>query len=267
MAGQAGGNHAAMQTTRALIAETPYVRRAAVPGARVRLFCFPHAGAGASAYAGWPAEVGPEVEIVAIQLPGREDRAAESPLTDLDQLVRTLVPALRPYFRGDFAFFGHSGGALMAFEVARLLRDLGRKTPCELFLSGHVAPELEPPAPRIHDLSDADFTKAVVELGGTAKSLSSDEAMMGFLLPLLRADFTLWENYSHKPGAPLDVPITALSARNDAQAPIATSAAWAAHTTRRFRHELFDGGHFYLNDSGAQTARRVSALLNDTVGS
>ncbi|MGW2618052.1 thioesterase II family protein [Streptomyces sp. NPDC001500] len=243
-----------------LIAETPLVRRARRANRRVRLFCLPHAGAGASAFAAWPGLFPPEVEIVAVQLPGREDRVGEPHPASVDVAVRMVAVALRPYLQGPYAFFGHSGGALLAFELARALRKRGTQ-PQHLFLSGQSAPGHDLAAPELHRLSDDDFRAALRSLDGTSEGVFGDPELMKLLLPTLRADFTLWENHRHRPDQPLSVPITALGGDTDPRAPVSGLRAWQEQTTGAFSVEVFPGGHFYLNDSEAELAAILGGTL------
>lgn len=242
--------------------ESPYVRRARRADPRVRLFCFPHAGAGAAAFADWPPRLPPAVELIAVQLPGREDRVREQPLTELPVVVRTLGAALRPYLRGRFAFFGHSGGALLAFELARALRSRGGAQPEHLLLSGQPAPDLPPVAEPIHALPDAEFATALAGFGGTAQSLVDDPDLMGLLLPALRADFAIGERYEHHPAEPLAADITALGGTDDPRAPEEALLGWREQTTGAFRTRLFSGGdHFYLNDLDQQVPEELGRIL------
>ncbi|MFD7029417.1 thioesterase II family protein [Streptomyces sp. NPDC059917] len=243
-----------------LIAETPFVRRARRTNRRVRLFCFPHAGAGASAFTAWPALFPPEVEIVAVQLPGREDRVGEPHPASVAVAVRMVAVALRPYLQGPYAFFGHSGGALLAFELARALRKRGTQ-PGHLFLSGQGAPGADSGAPELHRLSDEDFGAALRGLDGTSEGVFTDPELMKLLLPTLRADFTLWENHRHVPGEPLDVPITALGGDTDPRAPVGALQGWREQTTGAFATRVFPGGHFYLDDSQKELTTMLGSTL------
>jgi medium-chain acyl-[acyl-carrier-protein] hydrolase len=243
------------------VVESPYVRRARRPEARFRLFCFPHAGAGASSFAEWPRWLPDDVELVAVQLPGREDRVRERPLTDMAPAVRTLALALRPYLGGSFAFFGHSGGALLAFELARALRQKRGVEPAHLFLSGQAAPDFPSRAEPIHHLPEPEFRAALHALGGTARAVVDNEDLMRLLLPVLRADFTLGEGYRFQPGPPLSTAITALGGVDDDRAPADALEAWRRHTVGPFHRRIFDGGHFYLTDAAAELADTVGQAL------
>jgi medium-chain acyl-[acyl-carrier-protein] hydrolase len=230
-----------------LDAESPYVRRAARPESRHRLFCFPHAGAGASYYASWAKAFPEEVELIAIQLPGREDRSGEQPFTEVAPLVRTLALALRPHLRGSFSFFGHSGGALLAYELANELQARQRIMPSHLFLSGQAAPDAVVTTRPLHALPDRELIIEIERMGGLDSSFAGDSDLMSVLLPVLRADFALWEKHTFYPKQPLNSSITAIAGQSDERTPEPGLRVWGGHTTEIFRCILLEGGHFYLN--------------------
>jgi medium-chain acyl-[acyl-carrier-protein] hydrolase len=246
-----------------LTVESPYVRRAARAERRIRLFCLPYAGAGASSYAEWPRLLPPEIEVVAVQLPGREDRLGEAPFTRVAPAVRTIGLALRPYLQGPFAFFGHSSGALLAFELARALRQRTGMRPAHLVLSSQPPPDAERQPEPMHHLPDAEFRAALRGLGGTAHSVFDDEDLMPLLLPALRADFALCENHRFVSGPPLSSPITVFGSPGDSRAPVADLHGWRRHTDDAFHLRLFDGGHFYLNDAADEITAAIGATLLD----
>ncbi len=245
-----------------LLVETPYVWRARRAAPRWRLFCFPHAGAGASFFAEWAGLLPPEIELLALQLPGRQFRISEKPFTEVEPLVRTLVHALRPYLGGRTAFFGHCGGAVLAFELTRALHEAGAPGPDHLLLSGQRAPGLPAAAPDLHGLPDAEFIAELVELGGTEAEVAEGELMRD-MLPELRADFRLWEEYEPKSEPSVGVPITVLAGRDDPRTPADTLDAWRDHTTASFRQRLFEGGHFYFREG---TPELVSVITDSLLG-
>jgi|ABV56586.1 medium-chain acyl-[acyl-carrier-protein] hydrolase len=234
-----------------LVPESPYLWRARRAGARRRLICFPHAGAGAAAYADWVRWLPPEVELVAVQLPGRQNRIAEEPFTEVPRMVNVLAHALRPVLDGPFAFFGHSAGAMLSYELARALHAAGRRGPDRLFLSAQPAPGRTEVRP-LHGLPEDEFLAEMVALGGIDAEIAADPDVIGSLLDVLRADFELWERHVPTPGPPLDCPITVLAGDADPRAPRAELAAWRACTTAEFTTRFFTGGHFYLVDSLAE---------------
>src|SRR2546423_498209 len=173
---------------RELVPESPYIWRARNPGHSHRLICFPHAGAGAAAYAEWAYLLPPEIELVAVQLPGRQNRIAEEPFSDAGRLITVLTHALRPVLDRPFAFFGHSGGAALAYELAKALRRRGAVArPERLFLSARPAPDVTG-IRQLHDLPEDEFRAEVLALGGVDPEIAADEDVMSALLPLLRAD-------------------------------------------------------------------------------
>ncbi|MFE0105091.1 thioesterase II family protein [Streptomyces sp. NPDC059009] len=244
-----------------LVAETPWIWRARRPEARHRLICFPHAGAGAGAYAEWAELVPSDIELVAVQLPGRQNRIAEDPATKVAPLVKVLAQALRPVFDGPFSFFGHSGGAILAYEVAKALHAKGGPQPAHLFLSAQPAPGTLHRVRRLHDLTDEELTAEVVSLGGIEQEIADDEDVMESLLETLRADFTLWENHTVAAGAPLDSPITVISGDDDPRAPLDTLQGWGELTNASFDLRLFDGGHFYFLGQAAELVDFISRTL------
>ncbi|WP_240436508.1 thioesterase II family protein [Streptomyces sporangiiformans] len=239
-----------------LAPESPYIWRARRPGATHRLICFPHAGAGAPAYADWAELLPPEIELVAVQLPGRQNRIAEDPFTEVGPLIGVLTHALRPVLDGSYAFFGHSAGATLAYELARALRARGSRGPEHLFLSAQPAPGASE-VRRLHELSDDDFRAEILKLGGIEPEIAEDDDVMESMLYTLRADFTLWERHRLEPGAPLDCPITVLSGESDPRAPLHEVKRWRDHTTGEFGTEFYPGGHFYFLELSSEVVSLI----------
>jgi medium-chain acyl-[acyl-carrier-protein] hydrolase len=238
------------------------------PFAALRLFCFPYAGAGANAYRGWAGAPFRGVEIAAVQLPGRETRHAEPPFTSLAPLVAALVRELSPYLDDKpFAFFGHSMGALVSFELARELRRAGHRAPQALFLSGRRAPDSFGLARDVvlHRLGDAELIEELSDMNGTDAGVMAHEELRALLLPLFRADFAVCETYRYGAGAPLDVPIHALGGSLDPSVGRAHLEGWARQSNREFSVDMFDGDHFYVNAGRRELLGAVSAYLSNYV--
>jgi medium-chain acyl-[acyl-carrier-protein] hydrolase len=220
------------------------------PTAKGRLFVFPHAGAGASAYR-LAAHLPDTVEVCTVQLPGRENRFAEPALTSLDDAVAALAPLIADYTDLPYAFFGHSMGSLIAFETARQLRTRGIRLPDRLFLSGMRAPGLPDRDPR-HTLLD-DKLLATAEFDGV------DAEVRELLLPVLRADLTLCETYTPRAEAPLPCPLTVLAGSDDDSVDEAELAGWCAHTSAEFHLQLFPGlPHLYVRGAERQLAETIT---------
>ncbi|MFE9186611.1 thioesterase II family protein [Micromonospora haikouensis] len=233
------------------------------PTARVRLYCFPYAGGGLAAYQPWAARLPDPVEVWTVCLPGREHRLDEAARTDLTGLVDELRAALAPQLAGPpapVAFFGHSLGALLAYELARDLRAHGEREPAALVLSGRAAAH-HPPRRRMHTLDDDAFVAAVRSLGGAPSAALEHPELRELCLPTLRADITAAETYRHRPGPPLDCAITSWAGDADEGVPPDAVAEWARHTRGPTRHRRFPGGHFF-----PWSAPGVLAALAEDIG-
>ena len=236
------------------------------PTARLRLFCFPYAGAGASVFYSWPSQLPRDVEVAAVQLPGREARLAEKPYTGMKELVEKLYEVITPYLDVPFAFFGHSNGAIMSFELARLLRARGGPVPLHLFLSGRMAAHIPNRHDPIHALPEPQFSQELRRLEGTPEEILQNDEIMALVRPLLRADFSLAETYVYDPGPPLDVPISAYGGDRDLDVTVDDVHAWGEHTTAAFRPRIFSGGHFFLNTERPTVLHHLSRELADVTG-
>jgi surfactin synthase thioesterase subunit len=234
------------------------------PEARVRLFCFPHAGAGASAFRAWSGTLPAGVDVLAIQAPGREARLAEAPFQDLAPLVSEVAGALGAYDDCPMAFFGHSLGAIVAFEVVRELQRRGSDGPIRLFVCACRAPHQAPRSSPINGLPDANFLAELGRLGGTPHEILGQDELMGLLLPGLRADFRLAESYLTSTTARVECPISAFGGREDPEVTAENLAGWALHTTAGFQLRLFPGAHFFIFDGPVGV---VDALAIDLLAS
>ena len=207
------------------------------------LFCFPHGGGGASQFRQWKAELAPRIEVVPVQMPGRESRFTEPLMTSAAAVVAAIVEPLSIYAREPFALFGHSMGALLAYETAVALTDRGL-APAHLFASGHHPPHLPSMAPALHGSADQEFAERLAEFGGIPAELFDDPGMMDCLMPRFRADFELCETYRHSPRSPIPVPITVLAGREDPAVDVSELGRWGELTTEGVDVHILDGGHF-----------------------
>ncbi|HET9898351.1 MAG TPA: alpha/beta fold hydrolase [Streptosporangiaceae bacterium] len=210
------------------------------------LFCLPHAGAGASVYWEWLPLLAPEVDVVPIQLPGRESRYKEPPRRSASDITAELIEPLADRAGPDFSLFGHSMGGLLAYEVTRAMTAKGRP-PRHLFVSGVRAPQLGPPRRIAHLLPDPELLEVMEELAGTSPEVLAHPELVRLLLPVLRADFAVCETYLHSHDTPLRVPITVLGGLSDPSVSVSEMRAWRDLTSAGFEAEFYSGGHFYLN--------------------
>jgi acyl transferase domain-containing protein/acyl-CoA synthetase (AMP-forming)/AMP-acid ligase II/surfactin synthase thioesterase subunit len=222
-----------------------------------RLFCFPYAGGGAAAYARWGEAAGPGTELVAVCLPGRDQRAGEPPLREMRELVEGLADALASRCELPFAFYGHSLGALVAFELARELRRRGMPAPEALVVSGCGAPGRG--GGRLHLQPDDAFVRELEEAFGVPGQALRDPGMAASLLPVLRADIALLETYAPAAEPPLAIPLLALGGTEDPLAPPQSVSAWRAQAAGPFRQRSFAGGHMFPWEAAAGVHDEVRA--------
>lgn len=216
-------------------------------GARVRLFCFPYAGGGASIFRTWSDRLPQEIEVCLVQLPGRENRIMEPPFSTMDALLSSLMPSLLPYLDMPYAFFGHSMGALISFELARFLRRTGHNnSPVHLFVSGRRAPQIPNSSPPTHHLAEPAFLGEIRRLKGTPEEVLQNAELLKVVIPLLRADFALCETYRYEKEIPLNYPISAFGGLQDEGVTRESLAAWQKQTSHPFKMHFFAGDHFFL---------------------
>jgi len=236
------------------------------PGARLRLFCFPYAGGGAAIYRSWVDEMPPEIEVCPVQLPGREQRLGEKPFTRIAPLVEALAAHLEPHLDGlPSAFFGHSLGAIVAYELTHRLSR--RLRPTHLMVSARRAPQLRYEGRTTYDLPPVEFRARLRELDGTPREVLDHEELMELMEPLLRADFELVDTYSPVGRPPLECPVTAFGGAADGEVERQELAAWEKVTTGPFLLRIFSGGHFYLHQQREPLIAAVIESLSRQAGS
>lgn len=234
------------------------------PQARLRLFCFPYSGASDAIFATWGNDLPAAVEVCPVRLPGRGPRLAEQPFRRLAPLVEALGQALTSHLDRPFAFFGHSMGALVAFELARHLRRTRRVSPVRLFASGHRAPHLPDRDAPIHDLPEPEFIAELRRYNGTPAEVLEHTELRQLVVPILRADFEVCETYAYQDDAPLDCPISVYGGTHDEQIHEDELQAWRLHTRAAFSLSMFSGDHFFITTNRQQL---LQTLAHDLVRS
>jgi surfactin synthase thioesterase subunit len=212
----------------------------------MRLVCFPHAGGSASYYLPMAKGLAPEVDVAVLQYPGRQDRLAEPVIDNVDELADAIVAQVRGQIDERTAFFGHSMGATLAFEVTRRLEQAGEQTPLGLFLSGRRPPSIQRPDETVHLRDDDGLIDELRTLGGSDETLLDDPELRAMILPAVRGDYTAIETYRGAPDATVRCPIEVLVGLEDPRATEAEVNVWRKHTTGEVRVTTFPGAHFYL---------------------
>nr|6VAP_A Chain A, Thioesterase [Streptomyces sp. WAC02707]6VAP_B Chain B, Thioesterase [Streptomyces sp. WAC02707] len=210
-----------------------------------QLICLPHAGGSATFYHPVAAALAPRCDVLAVQYPGRQDRRAEKPLEDIDELANQLFPVLRARVHQPVALFGHSMGATLAFELARRFESAGISLEA-LLVSARPAPSRQRTGGTVHLLSDEELVAELRTLDGTAEQVFHDEELVRMALPAIRGDYRAAETYRYRPGPKLRCPIHALTGDDDPMVTPVEARAWSEHTDGPFTLDTFAGGHFYL---------------------
>lgn len=232
------------------------------PDARIRLYCIPHAGGGASAYRTWQDGLPSIVEVRAVQLPGRENRLMETPFSSATEAAKALADVVEPELSGTWALFGHSMGALVGYELLRELARRGATLPGRFFASAFRAPQVANPDEPIHELPDAEFLDELNRRYDAVPAAAREsEELLELILPGLRADTTVCDVYRHEGGEPLSVPISALGGERDTIVRPELLEAWADRTSAGFDLTLFPGDHFYLQADEKALLELISKRL------
>jgi surfactin synthase thioesterase subunit len=226
---------------------SPWFMRQPGNGRRFRLFCFSNAGGSAAPYLAWQAALPSTIEVCPVQLPGRGPRLAEPPIRSFPQLVEALASLVASESDLPFAFFGHSLGGLLAFELARHCRRHHLPMPEHLFASASNAPQCRRTGRRLHQLDDAALIDALKGYNGTPPAALADRELMELLLPAIRADFALVETYEYRQDLPLDIPITVLAGMGDKHVDSTRLCRWQEETSEDCNLRWFEGDHFFIH--------------------
>ncbi|MBD2665592.1 hypothetical protein B6N60_03548 [Richelia sinica FACHB-800] len=221
------------------------------PLANLRLFCFPYAGGSSFIFRNWPDSLSPSVEVCTIELPGRGRQIQLRPFDRIEPLVNAIASVISPYLDKPFAFFGHSMGGLVSFELTRLLRQHYGLLPVHLFISGRRAPQLPDSKPSVHNLPEAEFIAELHRLNGTPPAVLGNAELMQLFLPILRADFAVLETYIYHPEPPLECPITVFGGLEDTEVDCNQLQAWQEQTKADFNLHMFPGNHFFIHSTQA----------------
>ncbi|PEW16212.1 thioesterase II family protein [Bacillus cereus] len=227
----------------------------------MRLFCFHYAGGSASNFKKWANKLPEQVEVIAVQLPGRENRIMEKPFNNIQSIICELAVEILPLLDKPYVFFGHSMGALLSYEMSWYLKENFSTSPEKLIISSFRAPHLSPITNNIHDLSVPIFIEKLREMGGTSEEILSNQELMELIIPTIRADFEVCEKYVYKERNKLNCPIVAYGGTEDSRVRLEHLKQWEKHTSKAFKIQMLPGNHFYLKDVEKELLYLISKEL------
>ena len=245
-----------------------FVRQTPVAEARVRLFCLPFAGGSSAVFHGWGARLKPEIEVWVAQPRARGMRFREAPLKSVAEMADEYLEAMRPGLTGGqaFAFYGHSLGGLLAFEMTRRMQAEGLAMPEHIFIGATLPPHFGLVYPRIAHLDDGLFVEAIQErYGGIPAEVLQEPELMAIFLPALKSDFAAYEKHTHRHGKAIPVPLTIFAGAGDRISTAAALEEWERHTSAPFELRTAPGDHFFLAESSELVLRRIRQVLSEGV--
>ncbi|KAB2346153.1 thioesterase II family protein [Actinomadura rudentiformis] len=231
--------------------------------AATRLICFPHAGGSATYFHPVSRTLSPDVDVLAIQYPGRQDCRFEACVEDLFEMADLVIEALHPWLDRPVSLFGHSMGATIAYEVARRL-EAGGHAPLGLFASGRRAPSRHRDE-RVHRADDDGIVAELLRLDGTDAQVLHDPDLRRMILPAVRADYRAAETYRCVPGSTVGCPVIALVGDADPHVTVDEASGWRDHTTGPFDLKVFPGEHFYLNDHAPAVMKTITDHISEPI--
>ena len=233
-----------------------------LPDAQLRLFCFPYVGSSAVAFRSWSDLLPSTIEVHAIELPGRGTRIKESVYTKMQPLIEAIAPALLPKLDKPFAFFGHSMGAILAFECSRFLRKNYGLLPSCLFVSGRNAPHVQNQDSLANNVSKEAFLEELRLFKGTPEKVLKNPAMLKLLLPILQADYEVIKTYEYTEEVSLKCALITFGSSEDIKTTIEGLKAWKEHTTDYFYLHKMPGNHFFINSSKSLLIEQIVSYLS-----
>lgn len=228
--------------------KSPWISSIRNDDVNYRLFCFPFAGAGSNVYRSWISDLSPEIDVCPIQLPGRENRMNEKAIDNVHDMASQIATEIEPYTDVPFAFFGHCIGALIAYELVVTMQKLNMNTPDHIYLSAFRSPEYTNPNRELYQLDDAEFKSEIKEYGGFSDYILNNDEIMKTIMPMLRADFALHENYRYPGNESVECPISLLCGDQDHIVKKEHMQNWSNVSNHDVNLTMISGGHFFINE-------------------
>ncbi|WP_323144820.1 thioesterase II family protein [Massilia phyllosphaerae] len=227
----------------------------------VKMFCFPYAGGGAQCFSSFQTKIKSEVDVYVASLPGRGARFQTPPYTSIEKFIEDAYIELKPFLDKPFVLFGHSMGALLAFEVAKYIMANNLPPPQAIFVSGCSAPSQRRSGQNLHKLDNVELRKKLSNYSGTPQEVLDHDELMDLVLPAIRADFQMIENYTYKKCSELKSPIYVLIGADDEHVTHLDALEWSKETTSQFDLKKIKGGHFFTNTAGDEVADFINEKI------
>lgn len=234
------------------------------PDPKMRILFFPYACGGASIYRTWSQFFPSEIEVIPVQLPGRENRISEKPYSSLTELTDHLFESFKPLYDKPIALFGHSMGSLISYELSKRMQQSGI-IPVHLFVSAHGAPDKSRHDTNDHLLSNDELINKLRKLSFTPEPVLQNKDLMQLLLPMIRADFALIETYQFKDGPLLECPLTIFGGTNDKEVSLSELDDWKYHTNDDFSKEIISGDHFFIHENASYIASAMMKKFDSSL--
>jgi medium-chain acyl-[acyl-carrier-protein] hydrolase len=231
----------------------------------LKMFCFPYAGGTALVFKKWADFLPPAVQVISVELPGRGARLKEPPFVSLPTLIDELEDVIWPLLDKPFVFFGHSMGAIIAFELARCLRRKHGREPQTLFIAGRRAAQIARSEQVTYNLPRDEFIEELIKLDGTPKEVIEHAELMELMIPLLRADFQLVQTYEYVPDTPLRCPIITYGGLQDYETPRDLLLPWKEQTSSRFALHMLPGDHFFIRSHQPRLLKLLGRELHEII--
>jgi len=229
----------------------------------LRLICLPYAGGNPDIFRPWVEHLDADVELLAVRLPGRGSRIQELPYDDWRSLTEDCLQVLRPFVAEPHAFYGHSFGGRLAYELAQRMQldfpDFTRR----LFVGACRSPGSPQARPYLHQLSECEFRRALATMGATPSAVLESEEVLSLMLPAIRSDMRLAEIWSDWHHAPLPIPLHVYYGHQDPIDNHTSMAGWSSHTSASFELVGIDAGHFFLETHRQQLLSHMAMRLRD----
>ncbi len=234
--------------------------------AKIRLFCFPYAGSSAVVTYKYFVDNLPDfIEVCPVELPGRGTRMGEKLIDNIEVILEEIAENIKDFLDKPFIFFGHSMGALISYELTQKINEKYNAKPLKLYVSAHKAPFLERGGPIMHKLEKNSFVNELKKMNGIPNELLEHTELMDLMLPIIRNDYALCENYTYRGKEKINVPITAFGGKFDKDIKEIDLIKWSEVTDQAFNHFLLDGDHFFITKERERFLSLFTKLLaNDT---